>query len=146
MHLELARGLSTLQLLETSSATLEATSREAATLRAHVGHARTLLGRWARRELTDLVLLVLAFLFFFAVLFYIVQKRFLLPHAPTWHWAWSWATAGIPWSHWSPWPFATQNENDATSSSSVLGDASGAASESSRSWRRPVRPNAPEEL
>ena len=74
-QLEVARGAASLQVLESSSATIAATAGELHSVTSHVTAARGLLNRFARRDLTDRVVLSLALLFFAAVVLYILKKR-----------------------------------------------------------------------
>ena len=65
----------TLQSLIGSSATVTETGEEFKTMGSLIVHSRKLLTKYGRREVTDKVLIILALMFFFACVLYVVTKR-----------------------------------------------------------------------
>lgn len=65
----------TLDSLIQSSSTVETTNEELLNTGGTIQQSGKLLNKYGRRETTDKVLLFLAFIFFLACVFYIVQKR-----------------------------------------------------------------------
>lgn len=70
-----SKSASTLESLIQSSSTVSGTSEELQNTAGTIQQSGKLLNKYGRRETTDKILLILAFLFFLAVVFYIVQKR-----------------------------------------------------------------------
>lgn len=69
------KSASTLETLALSSHSVEGTRDELHTTAGTISQSGKLLQKYGRRETTDKVLLFLAFMFFMACVFYIVQKR-----------------------------------------------------------------------
>lgn len=69
------KSASTLETLALSSNSVEGTRDELFTTAGTISQSGKLLQKYGRRETTDKVLLFLAFVFFLACAFYIVQKR-----------------------------------------------------------------------
>ncbi|CAD6197566.1 unnamed protein product [Caenorhabditis auriculariae] len=64
-----------------SSSVLSQTQTEYENQAGHIRTSSKLLSKYERRELTDKILLIIALIFYFAVVYYILQKRVL-----TWFW------------------------------------------------------------
>lgn len=64
-----------LQSLVSSSATVTETQEEFKSMRNLINQSRKLLTKYGRREVTDKVLIVLALMFFFGCVFYVITKR-----------------------------------------------------------------------
>ena len=69
------KSANTLDSLIQSSTTVSGTGEELQNTAGTIQQSGKLLNKYGRRETTDKILLFLAFLFFLAVVFYIVQKR-----------------------------------------------------------------------
>jgi protein transport protein SEC20 len=69
------KSAATLDSLVQSSSTVEGTNDELSNTAGTIQQSGKLLNKYGRRETTDKILLFLAFIFFLAVVFYIVQKR-----------------------------------------------------------------------
>jgi protein transport protein SEC20 len=69
------KSAATLESLVQSSSTVGDTNEELVNTGGTIQQSGKLLNKYGRRETTDKILLTLAFLFFLAVVFYIVQKR-----------------------------------------------------------------------
>lgn len=65
----------TLDALAQSSSTVDETSHELHHAGGTIQQSGKLLNKYGRREMTDKIILFLAFFFFLACVFYIVQKR-----------------------------------------------------------------------
>ena len=65
----------TLQSLVSSSATVTETQEEFKSMRNLIFQSRKLLTKYGRREVTDKVLIILALMFFFGCVFYVITKR-----------------------------------------------------------------------
>ncbi|OXU16801.1 hypothetical protein TSAR_011218 [Trichomalopsis sarcophagae] len=71
------RSAETLDTLVTSSDKVSTTRKELEHQQQVIQQSGKLLGKYGRREITDKALVILAFIFFLAVVFYILQKRLL---------------------------------------------------------------------
>ncbi|XP_070503684.1 vesicle transport protein SEC20 [Chironomus tepperi] len=69
------KSANTLESLIQSSTTVSGTGEELHNTAGTIQQSGKLLNKYGRRETTDKILLFLAFMFFLAVVFYIVQKR-----------------------------------------------------------------------
>jgi protein transport protein SEC20 len=69
------KSAATLDSLIQSSSAVENTNDELATTGGTIQQSGKLLNKYSRRETTDKILVILAFIFFLACVFYIVQKR-----------------------------------------------------------------------
>ncbi|KAL7021841.1 hypothetical protein ACKWTF_012056 [Chironomus riparius] len=69
------KSANTLDSLIQSSTTVSGTGEELQNTAGTIQQSGKLLNKYGRRETTDKILLFLAFMFFLAVVFYIVQKR-----------------------------------------------------------------------
>lgn len=69
------RSAATLGTLIESSSTVDGTGEELVNTGGTIQQSGKLLNKYGRRETTDKILVFLAFIFFLAVVFYIVQKR-----------------------------------------------------------------------
>lgn len=69
------KSAATLESLVQSSSTVDGTNDELSNTAGTIQQSGKLLNKYGRRETTDKILLFLAFIFFLAVVFYIVQKR-----------------------------------------------------------------------
>lgn len=69
------KSANTLESLIQSSTTVSGTGEELQNTAGTIQQSGKLLNKYGRRETTDKILLFLAFMFFLAVVFYIVQKR-----------------------------------------------------------------------
>jgi len=76
------RSRNTVDSLGTSSQVVDETSMEYRTMAGVIGQSRKLISKYARRELTDKVLIVIALAFFFAVVLYILRKRVFPGYGP----------------------------------------------------------------
>jgi len=72
---EVQRGNATMQILESSSKTLDNVRQEYSSLTNFVRSARGLLTQIKRRELTDKLLILLGLVFFFLVVIFIFRRR-----------------------------------------------------------------------
>lgn len=70
-----SKSAATLESLAQSSSTVDDTSHELHNTAGSIQQSGKLLNKYGRREMTDKILLFLAFFFFLACVFYIVQKR-----------------------------------------------------------------------
>jgi protein transport protein SEC20 len=64
-----------IHFLAISSDKVSNTSKELEDQHQVIVQSGKLLGKYGRREITDKALLIIAFMFFFACVFYIIQKR-----------------------------------------------------------------------
>ncbi len=74
--------------LAQSSTAVRETQEEFRNMSSVIGQSRKLINKYARRETTDAVLILFAFGFFFACVFYVLRKRVLGPLDPlslTWN-------------------------------------------------------------
>lgn len=69
------KSAATLETLVHSSATVDGTNDELQSTGGNIQQSGKLLNKYGRRENTDKILLLFAFVFFLACVFYIVQKR-----------------------------------------------------------------------
>jgi len=69
------RSKETLDVLVNSSDKVDETHDELKNMDGVIGQSRRLLNKYGRRELTDNLLFILAFAFFFACVLYVVKKR-----------------------------------------------------------------------
>ncbi|KAF0306023.1 Vesicle transport protein SEC20 [Amphibalanus amphitrite] len=69
------RSKQTLDVLVNSSDKVSDTHEELKSVGGAIGQSGRLLSKYGRRELTDNVLFLLAFAFFFACVLYVVKKR-----------------------------------------------------------------------
>lgn len=69
------RSAATLETLVSSSANVEGTNDELQNTAGTILHSKKLLKKYGRRECTDKILVVFAFILFIVVVLYIVQKR-----------------------------------------------------------------------
>merc|ERR1719187_2379844 len=76
------RSRKTVDSLGTSSQVVDETSMEYRTMAGVIGQSRKLISKYARRELTDKVLIIIALAFFFAVVLYILRKRVFPGYGP----------------------------------------------------------------
>merc|ERR1719187_1049809 len=76
------RSRNTVDSLGTSSQVVDETSMEYRTMAGVIGQSRKLISKYARRELTDKVLIIIALAFFFAVVLYILRKRVFPGYGP----------------------------------------------------------------
>lgn len=72
---EVEKSKLNLDTLTTSSATVSETSQEFKLMSNYITNSKTLLSKYGRRELTDKILTILAFAFFFGCVIYVVSKR-----------------------------------------------------------------------
>lgn len=72
---EVEKSKLNLDTLTTSSATVSETSQEFKLMSNYIANSKTLLSKYGRRELTDKILTILAFAFFFGCVIYVVSKR-----------------------------------------------------------------------
>ncbi len=82
------RSALTVDELAQSSTVVRETQEEFRTMGSVIGQSRKLINKYARRETTDAVLILFAFGFFFACVFYVLRKRVLGPLDPlslTWN-------------------------------------------------------------
>ncbi|XP_023716450.1 vesicle transport protein SEC20 isoform X2 [Cryptotermes secundus] len=70
------RSAGSLETLANSSSNVQGTQEELKTTGSVILQSRKLLAKYGRREFTDKVLLIFAFVFFLACVLYILQKRF----------------------------------------------------------------------
>lgn len=75
MDSQVRQSEETLKALVGSSQILSETETEFRSMGANIGTSGKLLSKYGRREFTDRILFVLALLFFFGTVFYIVKKR-----------------------------------------------------------------------
>jgi protein transport protein SEC20 len=72
-------------ILTTSSSTLRDTGLQMGAIGQSIKSGGKLISKYARRETTDKILLFMALLLYFAVIFYILRKRmFILSFADYW--------------------------------------------------------------
>ena len=76
------RSAKTIEELTESSKTMGDAGEEFKSQGSVIGQSRKLITKYARREVTDRVLILFASAFFFAVVFYILRKRVLGPLDP----------------------------------------------------------------
>jgi protein transport protein SEC20 len=76
------RSAKTMEELVQSSQTVEETHQEFMNMGSAIGQSKKLITKYGRREVTDRILILLAFAFFFACVFYILRKRVLGPLDP----------------------------------------------------------------
>lgn len=69
------RSADTIETLITSSGNIEGTKDELQNTAGTILHSKKLLKKYGRRECTDKILVVFAFILFIAVVLYILQKR-----------------------------------------------------------------------
>ncbi len=82
------RSAATVDELASSSGAVREVQDEFRSMGVVIGQSRKLINKYARRETTDMVLILFAFCFFFACVFYILRKRVLGPLDPfslTWN-------------------------------------------------------------
>lgn len=72
---QVTQSENTLQSLVGSSATVTETGEEFKSMRNLINQSRKLLTKYGRREVTDKVLIILALMFFFGCVFYVITKR-----------------------------------------------------------------------
>ena len=75
MSLQVKQSEESLHTLVTSSSTVLDTKEEFKTMGTAIHQSKTLVHKYGRREMTDRVLIVIAALFFFITVIYVVQKR-----------------------------------------------------------------------
>lgn len=75
MAAQVKQSEESLQALASSSATVQDTNEEFKAMGSAIHQSKTLLQKYGRREVTDRVLLVLAVIFFFTCIVYVIQKR-----------------------------------------------------------------------
>lgn len=76
------RSAETVESLAESSQTVHETKEEFQGMGSIIGQSRRLITKYARREVTDRVLILFAVAFYFAVVLYILRKRVLGPLDP----------------------------------------------------------------
>ena len=75
MAAEVARGQETMGTLVDSSKQVSETHEEFKNMSGHIQISKKLLTKFGRREFTDKLLIVLALIFFFCTVLYIIKKR-----------------------------------------------------------------------